>query len=282
MMPDKSMRKSIHFYKMSGSGNDFIMIDNRSNVLKGLPVKRLTQKLCRRGLSVGADGLILIEKSTKADFKWRYLNADGEEASFCGNGARCAAYFAVLQKIAKPALTFETLRGIISARVKKNSVRVSMMSPERLELGTNIFLNSRKWEGNFMVMGVPHWVHFSRDIDEINVPETGPKVRYHPRFLPEGTNANFVDILTERELRIRTYERGVEAETLACGTGAVASVLVGRLLYKMTSPVTVYPKGDIPLKVHFKETGGEFSDIYLEGDARVIFEGVLAENAWEY
>ncbi|MBI1821491.1 MAG: diaminopimelate epimerase [Nitrospirae bacterium] len=276
------MRNLINFHKMSGSGNDFIVIDNRNHVLKGLPIQKLTQKICKKGLSVGADGLILIENSTKADFKWHYLNADGEEASFCGNGARCAAYYAVLKKIAKPELTFETLRGLVSATVKKKTVKVSMMNPQKIELNKGLFLKQRRWEGHFMVMGVPHWIHFAKDIDQIDVPDVGPRIRNHPIFLPEGTNANFVDILNENELRIRTYERGVEAETLACGTGAAAAALLGHRVYKMSSPVTVYPKGNIPLKIYFKAAQGEFSKIFLEGDARTVFEGFLFEDAWQY
>ncbi|MHB8483297.1 MAG: diaminopimelate epimerase [Nitrospiria bacterium] len=276
------MRNLINFHKMSGSGNDFIVIDNRHHVLKGLSIKTLTRKICKKGLSVGADGLILIEKSKTADFKWRYLNADGEEAPFCGNGARCAAYYAVLKKITQSDLTFETQTGTVSARVKKKSVKISMMNPLRIELNKDLFVNQRKWDGHFMIMGVPHWVHFAKDIDQIDVSVVGPKLRSHPDLFPEGANANFVDILNQNEMRIRTYERGVEAETLACGTGAVAAALLGHQVYQMSSPVTVYPKGNIPLKVYFKETREDFSHIFLEGDARVVFEGFLFEDAWQY
>ena len=276
------MKHSINFLKMSGSGNDFIVIDNRRQILKGISTQNFVKKVCARGLSVGSDGLILIEKSTKADFKWRYFNADGEEVSFCGNGSRCAAYFAVLKKISGPSLTFESKKGIISAEVKKKSVKVEMMGPRLIELSKNLFFNQKKWEGHFMVLGVPHWIHFAKDIDLINVPEVGSRVRHHPEFSPEGTNADFVDILTDREIRIRTFERGVEDETLACGTGAVASVLTGHLLYNLSSPVTVYPKGNIPLTIYFKKRDHEFSDIFLEGDSRVIYEGVLNKEAWDY
>ncbi|MBI1823463.1 MAG: hypothetical protein HYR80_05055 [Nitrospirae bacterium] len=133
-----------------------------------------------------------------------------------------------------------------------------------------------------MILGVPHWIHFAKDIDLINVSEIGSRVRHHMEFLPDGTNANFVDILNEREIRMRTFERGVEAETLACGTGAVASVLTGHILYNLSSPVTVYPKGNIPLTVYFKKRDNEFSDIFLEGDSRVIYEGILHPDAWNY
>ena len=278
----KRSKKLIPFFKMSGSGNDFILMDNRNQELKGIKIKPFTKALCRRGLSVGADGLILIEKSSKADFKWRYLNADGEEASFCGNGARCAARFALLREIAPASLTFETSGGIVSAEVKETEVRVSMMSPARIELKQDLFFRARRWEGQFMVMGVPHWIHFAKDIDQINVPEIGPIIRNHPHFKPEGTNVNFVDILSGHELRMRTYERGVEAETLACGTGAVAAALDGHLVHKISSPVTIYPKGKIPLTVYFKKMEGEISEIFLEGDARVVFEGTLGPDAWAY
>lgn len=279
-MPAK--RTEIPFFKMSGSGNDFILIDNRNGEIRGIPIQTFTKQVCRRGLSVGADGLILIEKSDKADFKWRYLNSDGEEASFCGNGARCAARFAVLRQIAPPYLTFESVVGIVSAEVKKGSVKVSMMAPYGIDLTRDLYFRQRRWEGHFMVMGVPHWVHFSKDIDRINVPEIGAIVRNHGDFKPEGTNANFVDILSEHEIRIRTYERGVEGETLACGTGAVASALIGHLARKMSSPVTIYPKGNIPLKVYFKASGGQLTDIFLEGEARVVIQGVLTSDSWRY
>jgi len=276
------MKRSVNFIKMSGSGNDFIVIDNRNQLLNGIFSKTFVKNLCTKGLSVGSDGLILIEKSKTADFKWRYFNADGEEVTFCGNGSRCAAFYAVLKKISSPSLTFETQAGIVKAQVKKKSVKVSMMSPSRLEINNNLCINQKKWEGHYMILGVPHWIHFSKDIDLINVNEVGRQVRFHPEFMPEGTNANFVDLLNDREIRIRTFERGVEAETLACGTGAVASVLMGHKLFNLSSPVTAYPKGNIPLRIYFKKRDDEFTDIYLEGDSRVIYEGILHQEAWDY
>lgn len=269
----------IIFTKMQAEGNDFIIIDNRKNILKKINMRDFVQKVCRRKFSVGADGLILIERSLRADFKWHYYNPDGEEVEMCGNGSRCAARFAYLNRISLERLSFETMAGIIKAEVKGGRVKVELTRPKGLRLGLKIPIDGKEYEGNFLNTGVPHVVYFIDDIDNIDVIGIGRKTRYHDIFKPSGTNANFVKIVDPHSLSIRTYERGVEDETLACGTGSVASALIAGSLGKVKSPVSLKTKGGKTLKVYFKWDGKEFSDVFLEGEARVIYTGELSEEA---
>ena len=267
--------KKIPFYKMQGSGNDFILIDNRRGILKGKNLKDLATTLCHRHYSVGADGLIVIVPSKKVDFKWRFFNADGSEAGMCGNGSRCAARFAFIKKIAKKDMAFETLAGIIHAQVKPHSVKVQLTGAAGLRMNIAVPLDSGIRMGHFIDTGVPHLVYLSKDIDNEDVDRIGRTTRYHELFKPAGTNVNFIQIESKRKLRIRTYERGVEGETLACGTGSVAGALIAGALGAVFSPVEVRTRGGEMLTVSFERTTEEFSGIYLEGNAEVICEGTL-------
>ncbi|HXY61655.1 MAG TPA: diaminopimelate epimerase [Nitrospirota bacterium] len=267
--------KKIPFYKMQGSGNDFILIDNRRNVLKGKNLKDLAMTVCHRHYSVGADGLIVIVPSRKADFKWRFFNADGSEAEMCGNGSRCAARFALLKKIAQKTMAFETLAGTIHAEVKMNTVRVQMTDAAGLRMNIAVPLESGIRMGHFIDTGVPHLVYLSKDIDGEDVDRVGRTTRYHDLFKPAGTNVDFIQIQNKHKIRIRTYERGVESETLACGTGSVAGALVSGALGAVFSPVEVHTFGGEKLTVSFVRSGEEFTGIHLEGNAEVICEGVL-------
>jgi len=268
------MRK-IPFYKMQGNGNDFIMIDNRRGVLQGKNLSGLAKQVCHRNRSVGADGLIVIVPSKKADFKWRFFNSDGSEAEMCGNGSRCAARFAYLKKIAKRDMTFETLTGIIHAEVKKDTVRVQLAGASGLRMNIAVPLDRGTRTGHFINTGVPHLVYISDHLDEEDVDDVGRKTRQHEIFKPAGTNVNFVQIDGPHRLRIRTYERGVEGETLACGTGAVAAALVAATLRKVSSPANVVTRGGDRLIVSFKREGDQFTDLHLEGKAEVVCEGTL-------
>ena len=217
----------IRFTKMSGSGNDFIIIDNRELRLEKERGRELARLACRRKVSVGADGLILIENDAKADFRWQFFNADGSEAEMCGNGARCAARFALLKGIvAKQTMSFMTLAGLIEAEVPGDRAKVHMTQPHSLELDIPVELDNGRLNLNFINSGVPHAVFFTQaesQLENLDVSGLGRSIRFHRRFQPAGSNANFVYVRGPHNIAIRTYERGVKAETLACGTGAIAA-----------------------------------------------------------
>jgi diaminopimelate epimerase len=267
--------KKIPFYKMQGSGNDFILIDNRRGILKGKNLKDLAVSVCDRHYSVGADGLIVIVPPKKSDFKWRFFNADGSEAEMCGNGSRCAAQFAVIKKIAPIKMAFETLAGVIHAEVKKDTVKVQLTGASGLQQNVAVPFESGARTGHFINTGVPHFVYLSHNLDAEDVDGVGRRTRYHEIFKPAGTNVNFIRVRGPHELEIRTYERGVEGETLACGTGAVAGGLVAGALGLVASPVEVLTRGGERLAVSFQYGNGVFSGICLEGQAQVICEGNL-------
>lgn len=272
--------KTIPFFKMSGSGNDFIIIDNRRAVVPEARLHQLVVGACRRKLSVGADGLILIEPSQTVDFQWRFFNADGSVAEMCGNGARCAARFAHLQGIAGRRLAFETLAGTIHADVGEDAVKIRMTDPTDLKSGVALNLEGTTLRVGHINTGVPHVVVAVEDVDGVDVASTGRRIRYHAAFAPAGTNANFVSFGQAGEIFIRTYERGVEGETLACGTGNVAAALILSHDRGLTSPVTLTTRSGSKLTVHFNRKGDAYSDVCLEGDARVIYRGDLWEEAW--
>ncbi len=270
----------IPFWKMSGSGNDFVMIDVREKPISD--VQNFVAKICRRGLSVGADGVILVDYSLKADYAWHYYNADGGEVAMCGNGSRCVARFATLNHIAPAQHAIETLAGIVHAEVlgkHRDRVRVQLPDTTDLRLNLNIEIEGVACEGHFVNTGVPHVVYCVDDVEKVNLVEIGRATRYHPVFSPEGTNANFVQIKNRHQIKIRTYERGVEDETLACGTGSIAAAVIGGALGKTASPLQVETRSGIELGVRFKQDGSSFKEIHLEGDARIIYKGVLTEEA---
>ena len=273
----------IHFYKLSGCGNDFIIIDNRSQVIEENDLSAFIVGVCRRKMSVGADGIILIENSDTVDFKWRFYNSDGSLAEMCGNGARCVARFAYLNGITGPDMSFETLAGVVSASVAETGlVKIKVTDPLNLKLDYPIDLRG----GNFLISsvntGVPHVVMVVDNLDETPVKEMGKEIRFHSDFAPAGTNANFVSVQPDNIVAIRTYERGVEDETLACGTGCVASALIMSHKFGLASPVTLLTRSGGHLRIYFTRHQGTYSDVYLEGDARVIYRAELCEEAWNY
>jgi diaminopimelate epimerase len=276
--------KKIPFYKMSGSGNDFILIDNRRDKLKNLTGRRLNRfaaAICTHRLSVGGDGLILIERahdSRKAHFRWRLFNADGTEAELSGNGGRCAARFAYLIKIAPAKLVFETLAGPIHAEVKGTRVKIQMPAPHSLRMEVKVPLQEKTYLGHFLNTGVPHTVLFVDDPAAIDLIPVGRAIRYHELFQPAGTNVNFASVQTPQRIRMRTYERGVEDETLACGTGAVATALIAGALGQGRSPTTLRQQSGMALRVHYRWNGREFSEVFLEGDARVVYKGEMGDE----
>ena len=270
----------IPFMKMSGSGNDFILIDHRKPILNENQMKEFARKVCQRRVSVGADGLILIENTKKADFKWRFFNADGSDAEMCGNGGRCVARFAYLKGITGPSLKFETLAGVLSAQVDGMRVKLEMTKPYGLKLDEKILIEGKEQTVSIINTGVPHIVQFVEEIEAVDVTLLGRSIRYHSQFSPAGTNANFVRLEGNDQLSIRTYERGVEGETLACGTGTVASALIAAFKGLVKSPVSVKTRGGEILTVHFEIEGGDIRRVFFEGDVHIIYEAEMWEEAY--
>jgi diaminopimelate epimerase len=270
---------SIIFTKMSGSGNDFIIVDNRESVVKTPEKRDFVIKVCIPKISVGADGVIFIENSEKADFKWDFYNADGSSAEMCGNGCRCIARYAYEKKIASEKMTFETTAGIIRADIKGSCVRVKLTNPENLQTNLPIVLNGRNYQVDSLNTGVPHAIIYTSDIMTEDVCGIGREIRSHTVFSPAGTNVDFVQKQGTNELRIRTYERGVEDETLSCGTGVVASALLASRAGLVQPPVRVQTQGGDFLTVDFKATkeGEKFGEVFLEGPAKLVFEGTIVE-----
>ena len=269
----------IEFWKMSGSGNDFIIIDNRDGKVPESEMGRLVERACRRRESVGADGLIFVTTSDKYDFGWRFFNADGGEVEMCGNGSRCVARFAFSKGIAGDKMTFETLAGPISAEVCGRTVKVLMPRPSRLQLDLDLPRQPGWQTVDAVNTGVPHVVVQVEDLETHPVVEEGRMIRYHDMFSPQGTNANFVRVLGPDRIEVRTYERGVEDETLACGTGAMASVLVASARGTVSSPVKVKTRGGEELKIHFEKEGRDFKRVWLEGMTSLVFQARLNEEA---
>ena len=271
----------ITFYKMSGSGNDFIIVDNRQKIVKENDLPGFINRICRRKMSVGADGFILIEPSDKADFKWRFFNSDGSKAEMCGNGARCAARFAYVNGIAGENLSFETDTGVVSGQVKDDRAKVKMPDPVELRLDYNIELKSGPVTVCSVNTGVPHVVVMNETIEDISVFDIGREIRFHEAFAPAGTNVNFICQQNQGQVAIRTYERGVENETLACGTGSIAAALVTACKAKWPSPINLLTRSGESLTISFRKDGNTFKEVYLEGDARIIYSAQLGQDAWK-
>jgi diaminopimelate epimerase len=278
------------FFKMSGAGNDFVAINNMERRFPADPERRAdwVRRLCERRLGVGADGVLLIEPSAVADFRMRYYNADGGEAETCGNGSRCVARFAHLEGVVGATARFETQAGLYRAEIFPDSVRVSMsdalglqmdaaLPPDSLDralLGTAPLLRERGVV-DFVNTGVPHVVVLVDDLEGTPVFELGRALRRHPRFSPAGTNANFIRLLGENHLGVRTYERGVEDETLACGTGSIASAIVAERRGLVRPPVRLTTRGGMDLSIGFEPSESGAREVTLQGEARVVFSGEI-------
>ncbi|CAO0821064.1 Diaminopimelate epimerase [Desulfarculales bacterium] len=276
------------FTKMNGSGNDFILMDNRAAQLSPEIMPLLARGACARGRSVGADGLIILEPLERVDsawgrvdFRWQFFNADGSSAEMCGNGGRCVARFAFDQGLAGQKMVFDTVAGPIRAWVEGTAVKLEMVPPQ----GSYRNLRLAVLEGQVVLhgvnTGVPHAVVPVEDLEAAPVKELGRALRFHRHFAPAGTNVNFISV-HEGELRVRTYERGVEDETLACGTGAVASALVAGSQGWLKPPVKVRVKSGEILKVYFSAEADGFREVLLEGAASYVYQGVLHREAFEW
>jgi len=275
--PLKSVKPDsmLHFTKMNGAGNDFVMIDNR----KGLPPleRAVIARLCDRHRGIGADGLIAVEPAREgADFRMRYYNSDGGEAEMCGNGARCFARYAGRLAGRKGELRFETIAGVISATFSGEAgelVTIGMSDPHHQRLNIPLALPGGERTAHFLNTGVPHAVIFAEDLDTLPVTTLGAAIRHHETFAPKGTNVNFIRPTGHSSIDIRTYERGVEDETLACGTGVVASALVFHQIAGAQGPISVRVRGGETLRVDFEGSDGVFTHVRLTGPADFVFEG---------
>jgi len=254
------------FYKYQGAGNDFIIIDNRTNQFDKKN-NNLIEHLCDRRFGIGADGLITLENSASHDFKMSYYNADGNESTMCGNGGRCIVAFAKKLKLIQDKTTFEAIDGIHHAEIIRDQINLQMIDVAFvLENKNSLFLNT----------GSPHHVSFQEGIDHLNVKEEGSKIRYGKPYGKEGTNVNFVEQVDENIFKVRTYERGVEDETLACGTGVTAVAIAAYQANKTKSKHVYLQTLGGMLEVSFENDDNEYYKIFLKGPATFVFEGKLS------
>ena len=268
----------MEFFKMSAGGNDFILVDNRSTQVRSEAIPDLVRRISVRALSVGADGVIFLEPSRVADFRATFFNPDGHP-TFCGNGGRCASRLAYLMGMVGPRMRVETTKMVHDATVEGERVQFSMPPALRLRTGLKLSVDDQVLDAAFMDTGVPHAVVFKEAPHSVSITELGRKIRSHFELGQEGANANFVMVVDEHTLALRTYERGVEGETLSCGTGCVAAALVTASLGMTRSPVACWTRSGVTLSVHFRGGAGAFTHIVLEGDARLIYQGNLSSEA---
>lgn len=276
--------EKIPFMKMNGCGNDFIVVDNRYGVMNEYDLPQFIKRVCARRVSVGADGFMMIEESDKADFRMRYFNADGSEGEMCGNGARCISRFAYLRKAAEHEMTFDTMAGIYQSKVAGENVSLKFppVSISDINLHQALELDGETMDFHYATVGVPHVIIYRDDVDAMDYKgllTLGRKIRYNARF-SAGTNVNFIKVTDAKNIIIRTYERGVEDETFACGTGSTAAAIISCLLGKTKSPVNMHARAGI-LKIYFNIKADIIDDLYMEGNAKVVAEGYLLPDAWK-
>lgn len=269
--------KKLPFIKMTGAGNDFIVIDAPKTKIN---LKRLTTKICDRTNGIGADGLLILDKSKKADYKMRIFNADGSEAEMCGNGARCmAAYIVQNQKPRKKIFSMDTLAGVLEAQATGGTADVRLSDPQDYQSDIKIKIDGRELNVHYIDTGVPHTIVYVEGLDKIDVQAIGENIRFHKQFKPPGTNVNFVEHIGKNLVDCRTYERGVEDETKACGTGSVAAAIVSYLQLnpnitnKKKALMRVRTKSGEILKITFDIINGELTNVHLKGSAKFIAKG---------
>jgi len=266
----------IPFSKMSGLGNDFIAIDNRDGKIEGKSYRNLAKRLCRRRLDIGADGILVLEDNPDYDFRMRYLNPDGSEA-MCGNGARCIVRFAHSLGVIGDETVFLGDDGPHRAWVLDDGIRLELGEPKDIRLNLEVdFDDCGKWTLHYVEVGVPHVVAFSAGLENLALIRIGRRIRQHKFFMPQGTNANFVVVNGRNDICIRTYERGVEDETLACGTGSTASAIIGSILGLTEPPVRVKTWSGGQLTIDFEQDDDEIRDVFLTGDAVEVFQGGIS------
>jgi len=273
---EEVVSRAVRFWKLEGAGNDFLGLDGRAG---GFKLKRQQiADLCDRRRGVGAEGVLVVEKPKVrgADFRMRYYNSDGGEAEMCGNGARCFALLARAVSGRKgKELRVQTQAGLLTLRMSGREVQVSMTEPTKLRLGKKVVVAGRKVVVDFLNTGVPHAVLFVRSVRSIDVAKQGRAIRYHSAFAPSGTNVNFVEIGRGNRIHVRTYERGVEGETLACGTGVVAASILSNLRRGLRPPIQVATRGGDNVRVGFSMENGHARKVTLQGPARIVYRGVI-------
>lgn len=270
----------LHFTKMHGAGNDFIMIDDR-NLTTPCEDYQLMSAIAARRTGIGCEGIILVQPSEKADFRMRFLNPDGTEVELCGNGARCVAEFAHSLGIVGKTMTMETMAGVIDAEICDSGVKIWMPDPSRRRFGVEVKVPHGVFTGHAVTVGCPHFVvpMAAEMLDSLDVMAIGAAIRKHAEFAPEGTNVDFVSYTKPNRIRMRTYERGVEAESGACGTGAVAAAVVGVETAGMTFPARVATTAGFELTVEGDWRGGRCTGMTLAGPARKVFDGTIDLDA---
>lgn len=266
---------NIPFYKMHGAANDFILVDDRAGTFP-IGDRAWLAEIAARRTGVGCEGIILIQPSTTADFRMRFMNPDGGEAEMCGNGARCVARLAREIGAAPADMRIETLAGELRAEVSGSRVRLRMTEPRDWRLGRTLMIEGQPLTYGFVNSGVPHVVVETPHLGAVDVDGLGRAIRHHADFQPAGTNVNFVRVAGPETLRVRTYERGVEAETLACGTGMVASALVMARMGRIRLPAKLIPASGDTLEVGAEFRGETASNVTLTGPAEHVFRGELA------
>ena len=270
----------INFWKMHGARNDFVLFDNRE---RDFPVedREFITHIAARHSGIGAEGVILIEPSDTADFRMNFFNPDGGMAEMCGNGARCAARLACELGVAGKVMSIETAAGTIRAEVQQQSVRLWMTAPSGWKLDGSLDVEGRTLTYGFVNTGVPHVVMRTGNVQDVDVVEVGSAVRRHRNFAPEGTNVNFMQIQPEGDILVRTYERGVEAETLACGTGVTACALVAAKNGWAKLPVLVHTRSGDMLTVDGELTADSVNNVTLTGPTEHVFKGEVEYNNME-
>ena len=273
------MLKPSEFYKMSGAGNDFVVVDNRSGLYNAFDFGTLARSVCQRRFGVGADGMIFIENSKKANIKTRIFNSDGSEAEFCGNGLRCSARFALLRVIAGRSMTIEIMNQVVDAEVLLDGnvlleFQIINKKPNLRELE----LQGRKIKGYFLKVGVPHFIIFVKEIEKAPVLSLGSTLRRHPDFGRDGTNVHFIELKDEPPFKYRTFERGVEGETLACGSGAVAIAILLKFTFNKFSPIKLMTRSNKILEVDIKKDKFQNLEISLKGEASFVYKGYFSDE----
>lgn len=265
----------LHFTKMHGAANDFIMLDDREKVVPWQDYV-LMSLLATRRTGVGSEGIILIQKSKRADFRMRFLNPDGTEVDMCGNGARCAAWFAHKIGAAPRSMTMETSCGLLDAEILDDcNVKVWMPEPTARSYGIKISVDGQMIEGDYINTGVPHFVVHTESPEAIDIDTLGRAIRLHPAFAPEGVNVDFVALRESNRLSMRTYERGVEAESGACGTGAVAAAITTVEAHAGTLPITVRTSGGFMLNIDADWRNNRCTGSTLTGPVREVYRGTI-------
>ncbi len=267
--------QKVNFEKIVGSGNDFLIVE--MNNAKDAWLKELTKAACHRKYGFGADGILVLERVSGADVRMRIFNADGSEAEMCGNGARCTAFYVAQRKktAGMKRVSIQTRSGRVESWVRGFDVGIQLTRPKSLACAIPLKIGQRQIKVNFIDTGVPHTVIFVEGLDKMDVDSLGRAVRFHKRFAPRGTNVNFVEVQGHDSIRVRTYERGVEAETLACGTGSVASSLVAARCFG-TGPagiIKVQVASGETLTVRFEDTAEGFKNVWLAGPVRLVGKG---------